>query len=335
MQKRNKIKLHFSNGDDVNDNSENTDLLPKFGASKVKPSFLEHDDEDDDDDEGDYEDKLSPIIFKKNKNKISFNDQSSSSEPVVRTQYSGIFNQRKRIPENNGERKVEQDIRILNLEDMSDEEEEVELSDDEDDNNPDILNKSRIEEIKKQREKNRRMYGSFNSNGKLKEKEYVKLLDKDDKLELMDMIKKNGGVQKRNEKDMLDDGFAMHEFEDEQLGLTEKELQLQKDKKRENIRRALGTESGSDSNGENWETNIVSKVVGGDILKDTYAMQLPILLRDNEFEEDSLSSELFKTKLETKKVRLQLTGMKKEKESLDNKRDILLSKLNDLVTGLE
>lgn len=143
--------------------------------------------------------------------------------------------------------------RVLNLEDMADDDDMAE-EDDDNQESTGFPSKKHIEDLKRAKLSSQK---ASEHREKVNEKIYVSLLDDDDKLEIMETIKKNGGPDKAQgppsdpDIDMLDD---------ERLPLSSREHLLQNERRKHTIEKALRAQDDEASNA--WESQLLSKGSG-------------------------------------------------------------------------
>lgn len=135
---------------------------------------------------------------------------------------------------------------VLNLEDESEIDDiEVDNHDEEDDNSG-ILTSEQIRKIKEKKETIRRKNEKKKEVEKerFSERDYAKLLTSEEKADLLDTFKDNGGIAKLNEyKDIRNqEGFIDDIVEDGRLALTEKERIKEQENRREMIEEAARNE---------------------------------------------------------------------------------------------
>lgn len=231
IKKRNKIWLQLSSAENVNQ---------QFSQGIKEKTKLEFNDEDD----------LvhNPIIIKKkaivSNNKLS-NMEICFDNAIIKEdhpEYSNIY--KSKIKET-----------IMNMEDLEnndDIDEDIIGSDDQ------IPSKEEIDKIMKKKLllRNKINMGSE----KVKENDYVKLLDEEDKLEILGIIDKNGGIQKNNNKDNSGHDFELGEFEDERLAVSSTEKVIEMNKRKEMIEHALNNSHDTTASAlfPSWENQLLS-----------------------------------------------------------------------------
>lgn len=142
----------------------------------------------------------------------------------------------------------------------------------------------------------------------LKEKDYVKLLEKDEKKEIMDRVKYYGS-------DSNDD---LDEYEDDRLAVSTSEKRLQSERRKRLIQEALNdTESVS-----KWETSLMQRV---------QVERGPVLpkMRQNPGG-DHLAAALSKVQLRKLQLCGQLQSLQEKKESLRKRREDVIGKIRKL-----
>ncbi|CCE64602.1 hypothetical protein TPHA_0I00960 [Tetrapisispora phaffii CBS 4417] len=187
----------------------------------------------------------------------------------------------------------------------------------------------------------------YNSKSKLnvmkEEKLYAKLLDDDDKIEIMEIIDKQGGLDKDNDKDASGFDFNMTEFEDDRLAVTDRERQIYKMKRKKLIEEALEVnhlEDNTRPNSNEWEDQQLTKVFNNEHLvaekKDSRIKALqsqlphPIILEDPTNIIEYIRS--IQIDLEKKKqmLKIQQISLSNEVITLNEKIDSITKGLNDL-----
>ncbi|CCC68854.1 hypothetical protein NCAS_0B07700 [Naumovozyma castellii] len=303
FKKRNKLKVPTSA---IGQNN-----LPI--TKNITPSLnLSFDDEEND------EEEILPLTFqRKGKNASSIKLPKEIGVENNPTTYDNIYSSK------NENKKSE--VRILNMDD----EELMELDDQNasDNESSEVPTQKEIDEIKKRREKLRLRNLKPKGNDQISERAYVKLLDKEDKIDLMDTITKNGGLKKANEKDNISDG-ELEEFEDDMLELTESQAQKQRNKKRELIEDAIA--STAQHTGD-YEKHILSSNLNIDLEIASEMPKLPTLFASDEddTDENALATEMSKLQFERKKITLQVENLKKQQTLYLEQQQKLLKKLTE------
>ncbi|CAI1552231.1 hypothetical protein SEUBUCD646_0K02420 [Saccharomyces eubayanus] len=315
IKKRNKIRLPSDPPEEIEG-----DTSVHRPIQQIKPGLLNTLEDDD----GEIC-ELQPIRFKKvPKRVITFGDEQEDD-----SHYNELYNSKK---DNNAWKKDNDDVVILNMEDMM--EGQHQLLSDPLENGDSLGDKHSIiptrEEIMKLKEQKSISRKNLSKSNVVKEKDYVKLLDSEDKRELMETIKSNGGLKRSNEKEL--ENFSDDElqgFQDERLALTENQIAIQKDAKKKVIEEALGVTAYRVN--EEWEAQLLSK---GNVLKPNEAVitPLPILFPEdgengNNMEE--ITDMVLNIRLQRKKVELRLQALQKAKMDLENSKANLISKLID------
>lgn len=288
-RKRNKIVLPpTSTG---NENRSNVNKL-----NKVKISLLEEEDED-----------ISPIALVKKKNSKSVVIKKNQHEDTCSStpDYKGLF-------------KGNSKMKILNLDDMTDD-------DDDDDENTTgtsiIPSKTEIEALKRGKERANR---PADRKWAIREKDYVSLLDTEDKLDIIDTIKKHGGTGKESE--VWVDREVPNEAEEEKLVLGEKASLLHEQQKKKMIEDALN-EQQTDATKE-WESQLLMKGSGSNTAKIRDEPSLPKLYSfEQEDIRDELAVRLNTIQKQKKQLLVQLDILKRERVSLNDKKNLVLNKL--------
>lgn len=143
------------------------------------------------------------------------------------------------------------------------------------------------------------------------EKDYVRLLDKEDKKDIIDQIKRYGDGSDND----------MDEFEDEKLPVSNSERRMEKEKRKRLIQEALNEKDGVSK----WEDSLLGRV------QVNRGPTLPQMCQS--LQHDHLASTLSKLQLRKMQLRIQLESMKDEKESLHKRRGELIEKINQLGAG--
>ncbi|CCH60094.1 hypothetical protein TBLA_0C02890 [Henningerozyma blattae CBS 6284] len=195
-----------------------------------------------------------------------------------------------------------------------------------------------LEEIKSIKEERAMRRQLPNSSENFKEKDYLKLLDNDDKLEILENIKNTGGVKKSNEKDTEwgSHEFNVEEFDDARLALTDNERVKQSIERKEQIKKAIERNSKYDSQeNEDWEIRALKN--SANIKEVESVPSLPILFKSTGSEtfsedpedslDDILSDLIRKTKLENSKISLQYSALENQSSILHTATGQLLIEL--------
>lgn len=143
------------------------------------------------------------------------------------------------------------------------------------------------------------------------EKDYVRLLDKEDKKDIIDQIKRYGDGSHND----------MDDFEDEKLPVSNNERHLEKEKRKRLIQEALNENEGVSK----WEESLMGRV------QVNRGPTLPQMCQS--LQHDHLASTLSKLQLRKMQLRIQLESMKDEKESLHKRRGDLIERINQLGAG--
>lgn len=315
IKKRNKIRLPSDPSGEFE-----VDTSVHRPIQQIKPGLLNCLEDDD----GDIC-ELQPIRFKKvPKRNVTFGDKQEDD-----SHYNELYHSKK---DNDSLKKDNDDVVILNMEDMMEGQHQL-LSDPfengdsigDEHSSIKIPTRGEIMKLKEQKSISRR---NINKSNVVREKDYVKLLDSEDKRELMETIQSNGGLKRSNEKEL--ENFSDDElqgFQDERLAVTENEIAIQKDAKKKIIEEALGTTAYRVN--EEWEAQLLNK---GNVLKpnEVVITPLPILFPEdgqngNEIKE--ITEMVSKIRLQRKKVELRLQALYKAKLDLENSKANLISKL--------
>ncbi|CAI4046543.1 hypothetical protein SUVZ_11G2340 [Saccharomyces uvarum] len=316
IKKRNKIRLPSDPSEEFEG-----DTSVHRPIQQIKPGLLNCLEDDDSE-----ICELQPIRFKK----VPKRDVTFGGGQEDDSHYNELYHSRK---DNNTSRKDNDDVVILNMEDMMEGQHQLLRDPFEngdslgDEHSINIPTRGEIVKLKEQKSISRR---NLNRSNIVREKDYVKLLDSEDKRELMETINSNGGLKRSNEKEL--ENFSDDElqgFQDERLALTENQIAVQKDAKKKIIEEALGTTAYRVN--EEWEAQLLNK---GNVLKpnEVVITPLPILFPEdgengNDIEE--ITEKVLKIRLQRKKVELRLQALQKAKLDLENSKANLISKLID------
>lgn len=287
---RRRVKINVQSSGD-----EGTTIDAKK-LNRAKLSLFRDDEEDDDFD-------VTPTrVLKKKK------DQPARELPSVEDShisYEDLFTGKSAL--NRGQE------RVLNLEDMD---QEGSLPQEEDDESGDkttgIASREEIEEIKRRRLKLKQAQDKIS---KEDEKVYVSLLDKEDKLEIMDTIKRQGGQEEDQnepddpEPDLLDDG---------KLPLSSREILMNQSNRKRAIEEAikLQDEEASDA----WETQMMSKGSGQSRPQAAIPV-LPRLYANESDESDELSQAIASVTLRKSQLEKQLKVLKAQRAEYQQQQD--------------
>ncbi|EJS42932.1 YKR022C [Saccharomyces arboricola H-6] len=273
--------------------------------------------------------ELQPIKFKKvPKRDVTFDGEQLTKEN--NSHYRNLYSSKEDV---NTSKVSKDDVVVLNMEDMMEGGHRSlgELSEGgdsfEEEHTINIPTPEEIVKLKAQKSISRR---NFNKSDTVREKDYVKLLDKEDKRELMETIKSNGGLKHTNEKDI--ENFSddeMQDYQDERLALTDNQVAIQKDSKRRIIEEAIGDVCYRVN--EEWEAQLLSK---GNVLKpnEKTITALPILYPKNDVNGnniEAISEMVSKISFQRKKVEMRLQALQKAKIDLEETKVRLLDTLID------
>ncbi|CCK69267.1 Ntr2p KNAG_0C01540 [Huiozyma naganishii CBS 8797] len=291
LKKRSKIKLPALVNDDEDDDYK------KQTSNTLLPQLSESDDENDN---ADVTIKLEKSRARRNKLRATFETQDRVPEPSSNILYHDeidLLKQKK-------ERKDDTQEVVLNMEDMV---ERGDISDTEvvSPNNEKIRPKTNVQ---------------------LEETKYFKMLNSEDKSDIIDTINRQGGVEKDNERDDIAD-FVMTEFEDERLALTSKELRRQVELKRRLIKETLQNDEHGSSDEQEWEEHVLEK----NQVKLDQGLKLPELseLDEKDINED-IDTLLKRQNVKLDRVKLQNKHAQEEYHTLEKERDTLLDSLNSI-----
>lgn len=330
FRKRNKIRIPT----EETDNDEIDEIRPHNNI-KIAYNREASDSESDDDDL----DNLPGIKFKKRSGKVTFlkdhvtdnvikpstilsyDNTSKSDSGEIDDGYKELYS--------NKPTKTQ----VLNLED-EEELDEMEQKDSSSVGVSDKYSQAEIDKIKLQREslRNKQQKSSEVEKGTPTEKDYAKLLTTEERLDLMDTIKDNGGVQKANEhKDFTNiEDYVDERLEDERLALTENERTKQEEARRNMIQKALDEDDSNDAATREWQYNLTQH--GTNVQQDSSTkknVQLPILwpAHDTDKDDSFIEDELKKLSVQHKTVQMKLDAMQKERLELKQRRQQILNEL--------
>lgn len=220
-------------------------------------------------------------------------------------------------------------VQIMTLEDMED------MDDEEDFREDSVPSRREIEEIKKRKvimkQKGGALGTGFYDTGKqardieYNEKEYVKLLDQDDKLELMEIVGHTRGDEDENAKEF---GTTMNEFEDEKLALTGKEKRMEQIQRRLEIEQAL-----MDTHDAEWENQQLNKVG----VEASHTANLPALAEIDSTETlQDMIAELERLRVVTcaksKHLTIELKNIAEQRQSLYERREAIQRQLGSILS---
>lgn len=343
FRKRNKIKLPAI--------SKEGDNVPSTNTQKPKVA-LQFDNDDLDD-----LDEIQPTIkLKKGKRKKFIPNVSSSTlENDIQEDSSNTSNVSVSDKDAYGglfKTKSKNNI-VLNLEDES-EIEDIEVDNiDEDDENDSILTSEQIRKIKEKKEAIRRKNGKNQEVEKerFSERDYAKLLTSEEKADLLDTYKDNGGIAKANEyKDIRNQESLIDDIvEDGRLALTDKERIKEQENRREMIEEAAMNEFRTGDHFENTNEPFIDRdyssgsdsaynldnqgmFTGKYKLPSKKISKRPTLWQKNEnLEGDELiDSELTKLSLKMKTVKIRYSMLESEKSKLVQNGKEILTQLLEL-----
>lgn len=294
IRKRVKIKVQST--------SQADDAINAKKLDRARLSLF-RDDEDEDDDA----DELPTRALKKKK------DQSPIELPVVedqtQTNYNDLFTRRS-VPDRDAER-------VLNLEDMV---QDGSISHDEDDDvSVGFPGKKEIEEIKARRLKLQRHSQDTGTND---EKVYVSLLDKEEKLDIMNAMKRQGDDEEETHNlDLIDE---------ERLPLTSREILLDQTQRRQAITEAINIQDKEAS--DTWETQLLSKGSGLSQLPATVHAIPRLYFSDTDDKEDlsdtdELSKRVASIAVRQTQLERQIDALKSQRNQLKQEQDELTQQL--------
>ncbi|SMN19292.1 similar to Saccharomyces cerevisiae YKR022C NTR2 Essential protein that forms a dimer with Ntr1p [Maudiozyma saulgeensis] len=296
---KNNIPLNFDEDEIVDDFDSLPSLKLKKGARKLPP--------------------FSSSLKSQDTNSSTSSDNTSKII-LEKDTYGSIY----KIKANNSA--------VLNLEDEC-ELNEIEQNDMDyiDDNN--ILSISEIDEIKKEKEKLRKKFQQKQEveKGRPSEKDYAKLLTSEERLDLLDTYKDNGGITKANEYNDIKstEDYTDSIADDGKLALTKNEMLLEKQNRKYLIEQAIN-EKEVDDDQNNWEQNIVQNgSLGSSTVKINVKARLPALWKDIEdFEGDSfIDTELAKSRIKLKTKELQRRKLQEERSGLIQKGNSIINEI--------
>ncbi|SCW00937.1 LAFE_0D01442g1_1 [Lachancea fermentati] len=215
---------------------------------------------------------------------------------------------------------VRQDVRIMNMDDFDDgPESDLEG----------IPSKQDIESIKMQRtlmqQRGTSSGTGFYANSKKKsveydERSYVKLLNDDDKHELMETLGKKESTEDV-EVNALE--ASLHEFDDERLALSKAEITQKDDRRREEIEKALNDKQSSE-----WETHQLNKVSNVGVISSMPDLDTDIWTFDEMMK--NLNDLVSSTQSKKTVLNGQIKAIYKECDALEGRKQDLLMSLKSL-----
>ncbi|QLL33835.1 hypothetical protein HG536_0F01600 [Torulaspora globosa] len=266
--------------------SAETGTIDAKRLNKVRLSLFRDDDDDDD-----LKDAPTRVLKKKRDQQPS--EIAAPEESHI--SYNDLFS-RKSASKPSFER-------VLNLEDMAEE----------DDSEPAAVACMEETELRHSRNQD-------------DEKVYVSLLDKEDKLEIIDTMKRQGGPEEQDELDeheleLLDDGT---------LPLSSRELLLSRSRKKQAIEEAIRMQDEEGS--ATWETRMLSKGTG-DSRHSAVIAALPRLYSSDSSDDDEsdvvgLSQAIASIALRKRQLEKQLIALKAQKASLQQQQATLIHRLD-------
>lgn len=158
---------------------------------------------------------------------------------------------------------------------------------------------------------------SFQSNSKLREKDYVKLLDDEEKDEIVTHLKRFGSES--------DEDDALQECDDGRLALSHREQKLQDAKKKKLIQDVIAEEYNNDGSNREWEANLMHRVQiqSGPVLPSLYKGTI---------DGSTLKQELSKVKQQKRQLKAKLTILYDQKYMLQHNKERLVSQVKQFGT---
>ncbi|CCF55785.1 hypothetical protein KAFR_0A03500 [Kazachstania africana CBS 2517] len=310
FKKRNKIKVPS-----LSAQAGGTNVTDSKKPIRLNLSYLE--DEEEEEDHASLQIKQNPLKQKKplilpvlpHTVKMTSAEVDDDVSPERDDEYKDLFKKRVSKP----------DVKILNLEDKG-----IFENIDGSDGDEEYMSKEQIERIKQRRRR------PFEREARSSEREYVKLLNDEEKLDVIETIKDNGGFEKRNGD--KNDNEYIYDFEDEifedKLELNESVLSSKEVEKRENVDKILN----DDEIGDEWEKHILSKTNNVIDYSDSQdkIRRLPKLFdsaMDDEDEGALLASKLSQITLAKRTKQLRIDALNKQRVGILEERDKLLQKI--------
>lgn len=158
---------------------------------------------------------------------------------------------------------------------------------------------------------------SFKPKDTFREKDYAKLLNKEEKREILDHFKKFGGSADSDEDDPL------QEFQDERLVLSHKEQRLHDARKKKLIQDVIAQDFHSDGSSREWEANLMNRVQiqSGPILPSCYKGAI---------DGNALEEKLTDVQQQKKQLKTKLALLQNQRHKLQGKRQELVTKIKQL-----
>ncbi|KAG0669375.1 hypothetical protein C6P45_003811 [Maudiozyma exigua] len=345
FRKRNKIKLPGI--------SKEEDVIEYSDTQKPKVALgFDHSDLDDEDDQVQPAIKLKKGLRKNLVHSTTLNEDENTNQ-------EGSSNLSK-VTHNNTDAygtlfkgKGTKNV-VLNLENES-EIDDIEIdNNDEEHENDGILTSEQIREVKQKKDALRRKDGRKKEveKDKFSERDYAKLLTSEEKADLLDTYKDNGGIQKANDYNDVrqQEGLIDDIIEDGRLALTDKERIREKENRREMIEEAAKNDFSKNNafftTAGDYNSNFVDAVdpIHPETLDECdysekgkhkcdgfKTPKRPILWpKNDELEGDELiDSELAKLRIKMKTVQIRYSMLESEKKKLvSNGNDVLIQLLN-------
>lgn len=158
---------------------------------------------------------------------------------------------------------------------------------------------------------------SFQSKSKLREKDYVKLLDDEEKDEIVTHLKRFGGES--------DEDDILQECDDGRLALSHREQKLQDAKKKKLIQDVIAEESNNDGSNREWEANLMHRV---------QIQRGPVLpsLHKGTIDGSALKQELSRVRQQKRQLKAKLAILYDQKYMLQHNKEKLVSQIKQLGT---
>ncbi|CAR29705.1 hypothetical protein ZYGR_0AD03890 [Zygosaccharomyces rouxii] len=158
---------------------------------------------------------------------------------------------------------------------------------------------------------------SFQPKSNFREKDYVKLLDKEEKKQITAQIKKFGGDS--------DEDDALQEFEDDRLALSNREQKLQDARKKKLIQDVIAEDCQNEGSSREWEANLMNRV------QIQRGPTLPPLYKGI-IDGNALEQELSRVQQQKRQLKAKLILLQNQRHILRHTREELVTRIKQLGT---
>ncbi|GAV56002.1 hypothetical protein ZYGR_0AZ01740 [Zygosaccharomyces rouxii] len=158
---------------------------------------------------------------------------------------------------------------------------------------------------------------AFQPKSEFREKDYVKLLDREEKGQIMSHVKKYGGDS--------DEDDTLQEFEDDRLALSHSERKSQDARKKKLIQDVIAEDRQNDGSSREWEANLMNRV------QIQRSPALPSLYKGI-IDGSALEQELSKVQHQKRQLKAKLTLLQNQRHKLLHDREELVSSIKRLGT---